>query len=57
MGVGGGGKMGGGCMIKCVQGYFAHKKPHPPRTLQYDHSWGPMVALGGELFLMSEVPL
>ena len=40
-----------------VQGYLAHKKPYPPRTLQQAYAWGPMVFLGGLLFLMSEVPL
>ena len=38
-----------------LQGYLAHKKMRQPRTLQY--AWGPMVVLGGGLFLMSEVPL
>ena len=28
-----------------VQGYLAHKKPHPPRTLQKDYAQGLMVAL------------
>ena len=32
-----------------TQGYLAHKKHPPPRTLQWSY--------GGELFLMSEVPL
>jgi len=41
-----------------VQGYLAHKKQCPPRTLQYDYAYGPMEALGGEgLLLMSEVSL
>ena len=39
------------------KGYLAHKKRPPRRTLQYDHPQGPMVTLGGGLFLMSEVPL
>ena len=30
-----------------VQGYLAHKKLQPPRTLQEDCALGPMVALGG----------
>ena len=30
-----------------VQGYLAHTKQRPPRTLQSDHALGPMVALGG----------
>ena len=29
-----------------VQGYLAHKKRPPPRTLQHDYTQGPMVALG-----------
>ena len=40
-----------------IQGYLAHKKPHPPRTLQSAYISGPLVVLGGGLFLMSEVPL
>jgi hypothetical protein len=31
----------------CVQGYLAHKKPPPRRTVQYDHAQAPMVVLGG----------
>ena len=30
-----------------VQGYLAHKKTPPPRTLQYDCAQGYMVVLGG----------
>jgi hypothetical protein len=30
-----------------LQGYLAHKKQHPPRTLQEDYAEGPMVVLGG----------
>jgi len=30
----------------CVQGYLAHKKPHPPRTLQQDYAYGPTAVLG-----------
>ena len=30
-----------------VQGYLPQKKPPPPRTLQKDHAYGPMVVLGG----------
>ena len=30
-----------------LQGYLAHKKQRPPRTLQKDYAWGPMVTLGG----------
>ena len=30
-----------------VQGYRAHKKDPPPRSLQQDCTLGPMVALGG----------
>jgi len=40
-----------------VQGYLTHKKQHSPRTPQEDFAYGPMLALGGGLFLMSEVPL
>ena len=29
-----------------VQGYLAHKKQHPPRTLHQDYAWVPMVVLG-----------
>jgi hypothetical protein len=30
-----------------VQGYLAHKKQRPPRTLQEDYAQGHMVVLGG----------
>ena len=40
-----------------IQGYLAHKKQPPTRTLQQDYTQGPMVFLGEGLFLMSEVPL
>ena len=30
-----------------LQGYLAHLKTPPPRTLQKDYAWGPVVALGG----------
>ena len=30
-----------------LQGYLAHQKQPPPRTLQQDYVWGHMVALGG----------
>ena len=33
-----------------VQGYLAHKKLHPPRTLQQDHAVGPTGVLGGWAF-------
>jgi hypothetical protein len=39
------------------QGYLAHQKPTPPRTLQQDHAYGPTAVLGGRRFLVSEVPL
>ena len=32
----------------CVQGYLAHKKQRPPRTLQQDYAWGPVVVQGVE---------
>jgi len=28
-----------------IQGYLAHKKQLPPRTLQQDFAWGPMAVL------------
>ena len=38
-----------------VQGYLAHKKQRPPRTLQKDYAWVSMVVLGrGGGVLMSE---
>ena len=40
-----------------LQGYVAHKKQPPPRTLKWAYAQGPTVALGGGKFLMSEVPL
>ena len=33
------------------------RPPPPGRTLQWPYAWGPMVILGGWVFLMSEVPL
>ena len=30
-----------------LQGYLAHKKERPPRTLQQDYVWGPTVVQGG----------
>ena len=30
-----------------LEGYFAHKKQHPPGTLQKVYAQGPMVAPGG----------
>ena len=37
-----------GCVLASnVQGYLAHKKPRPLRTLQKDYAKGPMVVLGG----------
>ena len=38
-----------------LQGYLAHEKQPPPRTVEKDYASGPMV--GGGLFIMSEVPL
>ena len=29
-----------------IQGNLARKKQRPPRTLQYDYAWGPMVIVG-----------
>ena len=46
-----------GSVSSPVQMYLAHKKPRPPRTLQYYFAQVHTVALGGVLFLMSEVPL
>ena len=43
--------------IDKYQGYLAHKKPPPPRTLQEDYALGPLGALGGGRLLKSEVPL
>ena len=40
-----------------LKGYLAPEKRTPRRILQYDHPLGPLVALGGGLSLMSEVPL
>ena len=40
-----------------LQGYLAHKRPQPHRTLQKDYAYGPTAVLGGGPFLMSEVPL
>ena len=33
-----------------IQGYLAHKKPPPPRTLHQGSAYGPMVVLGGGAF-------
>ena len=40
-----------------VQGYLAHKKQPPRRTLQYPYGQGPRVILDGWAFLMNDVPL
>ena len=45
------------CAPQRVQGYLAHKKLPPPRTLPQAYAQGPRVVLGGGLFLMSEVAL
>ena len=42
---------------RLLQGYLAHTKHPPPRILRQDFTYGPMVILGGGLFLMSEAPL
>ena len=51
----------GDCLFKTsfgLQGYLAHTKTFPPRTLQQDYAQGPMVVLwGGGLFDTSETPL
>ena len=31
-----------------IQGYLAHKKTPPPRTLQFAYAWGHMVVLRGK---------
>jgi len=43
--------------VVVVQGYLAHKKPHPPRTLQLNYVYGPTAVLGGGGVLLSKVPL
>ena len=41
-----------------LQGYLAHKKQRPPRTLQQGCAVGPVVVLGGEVGgVLSEVTL
>ena len=32
----------------CLPGYLAHKKQRPPRTLQWEYAYCPMVVPGGE---------
>ena len=39
-----------GFVILLAQGYLAHKKHPPPRTLQKGYTGGPMVVLGGNAF-------
>ena len=34
------------CIVYAIPGYLGHKKHHPPRTLQKDYTWGPMVVPG-----------
>ena len=34
-------------LILFIQGYLAHKKQRPPRTLQQEYAQGPMVVLRG----------
>ena len=36
-----------GWVVEGLQGYLAHKKPHPPRTLPKAHAQGPRGVLGG----------
>ena len=38
-----------------IQGHLAHKKVHPPRTLQQACDWSPTVMSGGGQFRMGEV--
>ena len=40
-----------------IQGYLAHEKQRPQRTLQYDYVGSFGGPGGGGLFLMSEAPL
>ena len=40
-----------------LQGYLSHKNPPPRRTLQWPDAKGPIVVLGGWVFLISERPL
>ena len=40
-----------------LQGYLAHKKQRPPKTLQQEYAQGPTVVLRERKFLMSELPL
>ena len=40
-----------------IQGYLAHKKHPPRRTLQERYASKPMMTLWGWVFLTSEVPL
>ena len=42
---------------RVLQGYLAHKKHPPPRTLQKDYARVIWWSWGGGLFLMNEVPL
>ena len=40
-----------------VQGYLAHKKLPPPRTLQQAYAKGHIVILGGWTLFRGEIPL
>ena len=44
-------------MFQVVQWHLVHKKHHPGRTQQWPCALGPMVVLGGWLFLMNESPV
>jgi len=33
--------------VHLLQGYLAHKKPHPPRIIKKGYVWGPTVVLEG----------
>ena len=44
-------------LLLLLQGYLAHEKHPPPRTLQKDYLGSYGGPRGGGLFLMSEVPL
>ena len=51
------GVLGLGVGVQCLQGYLAHKKHPPHRTLQQPFAKGPIMILGGSAFLMDEVSL
>ena len=50
-------RQGQNLVMTALQGYLAHNNPPPLKTPQWPYAEGPVVILGGWVFLRSEVPL